>query len=411
MNDSLAAGIDLGTSGVRVAVVDRSGRRVGGHAVRLAPADRRDPAALWAAVVAALQGVDLRQVGRVAVAGTSGTILPVDASGTPLGPLSLYNDGADPALAARVAAVAPAASAAVGATSPLARALAWDVTAQLLHEADWVAGRLRGAFGLTDANNALKTGYDVAAELWPDWIAAAGLARHRLPAVAAPGAVLGGVGTEAVAAGLPRRAVVVAGTTDGCASFLATGASETGDAVTALGSTLTVKLLSAAPVQSAAHGVYSHRLLGRWLAGGASNTGGAALAQFFSAGQLAALSAAIDPARDSGLDYYPLPRPGERFPVADPALPPRTDPRPADDVAFLHGLLEGIARVEAAGYARLAALGGPAVRRVLTVGGGAANPAWTALRQRILGVPVFAAAEAEAAYGAALLAATGVVGV
>jgi sugar (pentulose or hexulose) kinase len=152
-------------------------------------------------------------------------------------------------------------------------------------------------------------------------------------------------------------------------------------------------------------------LLGRWLAGGASNTGGAALAQFFSAGQLAALSAAIDPARDSGLDYYPLPRPGERFPVADPALPPRTDPRPADDVAFLHGLLEGIARVEAAGYARLAALGGPAVRRVLTVGGGAANPAWTALRQRILGVPVFAAAEAEAAYGAALLAATGVVGV
>lgn len=32
-------------------------------------------------------------------------------------------------------------------------------------------------------------------------------------------------------------------------------------------------------------------------------------------------------------------------------------PRPADDAAFLHGLLEGMARIEALGYERLAALG------------------------------------------------------
>ena len=36
--------------------------------------------------------------------------------------------------------------------------------------------------------------------------------------------------------GLSKSCLVVAGTTDGCASFLATGASAPGDAVTALGS-------------------------------------------------------------------------------------------------------------------------------------------------------------------------------
>lgn len=74
-----------------------------------------------------------------------------------------------------------------------------------------------------------------------------------------------------------------------------------------------------------------------WLVGGASNTGGEALAQFFSAGELAALSADIDAEAESPLRYYPLPRPGERFPVADPELAPCAAPRPDSDAAFLHG--------------------------------------------------------------------------
>jgi sugar (pentulose or hexulose) kinase len=56
------------------------------------------------------------------------------------------------------------------------------------------------------------------------------------------------------------------------------------------------------------------------------------------------------------------------------------------------------------GYRRLAELGTPPVRRVLTVGGGAANRVWTAIRTRVLGVPVEAATATEAAQGAAILA-------
>ena len=67
--------------------------------------------------------------------------------------------------------------------------------------------------------------------------------------------------------------------------------------------------------------------------------------------------------------------------------------------------------MEAAGYARLAALGAPYPARVLTAGGGAANPVWAAMRARVLGVgDVGPAAQGEAAYGAALLARASVVG-
>lgn len=131
------------------------------------------------------------------------------------------------------------------------------------------------------------------------------------------------------------------------------------------------------------------------------------LRQHFGDAQLAELSARIDPGRDSGLDLYPLPAPGERFPVADPSLQPRMEPRPADDALFLHGLLEGIARIEASAYALLAGMGASQLTRVVTAGGGARNAQWRAMRQRLLGVPVEAAAHGEASYGAALLARDG----
>src|SRR3712207_7580953 len=49
--------------------------------------------------------------------------------------------------------------------------------ARLLHQADWVAGRLLDRFARTDENNALKTGYDPVERRWPDWLARAGLDR------------------------------------------------------------------------------------------------------------------------------------------------------------------------------------------------------------------------------------------
>ncbi len=409
-----AIGVDVGTSGVRAAAVDGSGLSVAQASVAFAGGRSDLPDAWLEGVAAALAGLRARcpaldGARGIAVAGTSGTLLALDASGEPVGPAAMYNAPAAAETLEAVARVAPGDTPARGATSPLAKALALQArprVARLLHQADWIAGRLLGGpWRWSDENNALKTGYDPVRRRWPEWLGETGLDVRLLPEVVASGTVLGPVDPPVAARfGLGPGTAVVAGTTDGCASFLAAGAQEPGEGVTALGSTLTLKLASDRPIVSSEHGVYSHRLPGVWLAGGSSNSGGAALARHFDAAALQRLSACIDPSRPSGLDYHPLPRPGERFPVADPALAPRESPRPDDDAAFLHGLLEGVARVEALGYRRLAELGAPRLRSVRSVGGGARNATWTAIRARLLGVPMLRAASEEAAVGAAILA-------
>ena len=410
----VAIGLDVGTSGVRAALVDDAGGLVSIHSVRLEATgmEADDPRAWWAACEAALDALgnacDVSAVRALAVDGTSGTLLAVDRAGQPVAPARMYHAIAAEDAMCIVADAAPPESAAHGPASPLAKALALQDApgaARILHQADWIAGRLRGHYDRTDENNALKTGYDALARCWPDWLDDTGLRREMLPAVVAPGAPLGEI-DPAVARrfGLSPSAIIVAGTTDGCASFLAAGAREIGDAVTALGSSMTLKLACDRPIVSIRHGVYSHRLGKMWLAGGASNSGGAALARYFDASTLETLSARIDPARPSALDYYPLPRPGERFPHADPGFAPRATPRPADDALFLHGLLEGIAAIETLGYRSLAGLGAPALRSVRTVGGGARNATWTAIRARVLGVPIEPALSEEAAVGTAVLA-------
>jgi sugar (pentulose or hexulose) kinase len=414
----LVLGIDVGTSGARALALALDGAVVADHAARMADhgADHRDPATWMRAVEAALAGlfarVDPARIRALAVDGTSGTVLPIDEAGRPTATPMMYDDPVrDTAVLERIAALAPPTSAAHGATSGLAKALVLagaPGTRRLVHQADWIAGRFSGRFDRSDDNNALKTGWDPVARVWPGFIAEAGLDPDLLPVVVEPGTPVGPVAPSAAAAfGLGPETLVVAGTTDGCASFLATGADEPGAGVTALGTTLTIKLLSAGPIFAPAYGIYSHRIAGGWLAGGASNTGGRALLAQFPAERLAALSEAIDPETDSGLDYYPLAAPGERFPVADPALAPRLSPRPADDALFLKGLFEGIAAVEALAYRRLGELGGPALASVRSVGGGASNPVWTRIRARRLKVPMPPVASAEAAAGAARLALRG----
>ena len=115
----VAIGIDLGTSGIRAALVDARRDVVAMTSARIAAAERNNPDAWWralrAAVGALAREARLVDVESIAVDGTSGTILPVDTAGRPLAPASLYNAPADPTDVARVAQVAPPGSAARGA--------------------------------------------------------------------------------------------------------------------------------------------------------------------------------------------------------------------------------------------------------------------------------------------------------
>jgi len=414
----LVLGVDVGTSGVRVAAIDHDAR-VSAFVTSTMPAAHRDghritqDAAVWRralddAMTRLASTVDISRVRALAVDGTSGTLVAVDDCGVPVTAGSLYNDRADDESVTAVQRAAPVHSAVHGATSPLARAIHLQRARRvkkILHQADWIAGQFSGQFDISDESNSLKTGYDPVARAWPDWIAAIGVEPEKLPTVVPAGTIIGQVSAEATRRfGLPSRAVVVAGVTDGCAAFLATGADKPGHAVTSLGSTLVLKLSSEQPVFAPEYGIYSHRIGDLWLAGGASNTGGAVLARFFTAGEIRENSRLIDPGIASGLDYYPLPARGERFPINDPTFEPRVTPRPDDDALFLHGLLEGIARIEALGYRRLAEFGGPQPTCVTTVGGGAANRIWSRIRATMLGVPVLTSESEEAAVGVARLA-------
>lgn len=412
--DAIYIGLDIGTSGARAIAMSDDGVVLseGKSAMRDHGENHRDPNVWWSAASLALknalQGMDASSVVAICVDGTSGTMIPVDAQYKPLAEGRMYNDPCtDNAILDRIAKSAPLASAAHGSTSGLAKALVFQNTAnvcKIVHQADWIAGRLCGTFS-SDANNALKTGYDPVSGAWPTWMSATGLNMDLLPEVHAPGTPIGSVLPEiALEFGLPSNVSIVAGTTDGCASFLATGAELPGDGVSALGTTLTIKILSDQPIFDPACGIYSHYILGNWLAGGASNTGGNVLLAHFSPEEMAELSVGMDPLTPAKFDYYPLVQPGERFPISDPKFPPRMSPIPDDRREFLKELFEGIAGVEALGYSKLAELGAPVLKSVRSVGGGAQDKTFSAIRTKRLGVELLNPSSSEAAYGAARLA-------
>lgn len=417
MRPALHLGIDFGTSGARACVIAPEGQIEAMERIEFGALPAFEWAPSWREglfeLLTRLPANVRRALQSLAIAATSGTLLACDESLLPSAEPLLYNDARATQEAERIARAAGADHPAATPTSALAKAL-W-LRAQLgparthlfLHQADWLTALLSELPGISDYHNALKMGFDVEAHTWPDWVAY--LADiDSLPNVVPPGSALHTISRpRARQLGIGPDCVIRSGTTDSIAAFLAAGAREPGEAVTSLGSTLALKLLSTTRVDDARYGVYSHWFGDLWLAGGASNAGGAALARYFSSQEIEVLSARIDPAQPSPLDYYPLPAPGERFPINDPHLPPRLEPRPQDRAAFLHAMLEGLARIEAEGYRRLMELGASPVLCVYSTGGGARNPVYTAIRQRHLGCPVRLAQAQEAAYGAARLACHG----
>lgn len=415
---ALALGIDVGTSGVRVAALTAGGTvearaGVAMEAPRFVGGVVRQSPAAWRAAIAAAVGrlgseLDLARVRCLAIDATAGTMLAADAAGQPVGDALMYNDSSGARFAAAIEAVAPAESAAIGPMSGLARALFLQFArhpARFLHQSDWLNGLLTGRFDLSDESHALKTGYDPIGRAWPAWVAETGLDVERLPRVVRCGEVLGlAEGDFAREIGLARDAKVVAGCADGCAAFLASGADRPGDAVSSLGSTLTVKILSHVPVFRPEMGIYSHRIGDMWLAGGASNAGGKAIADAMGEALLSRLDGEIDTSRDSGLAFYPMIGIGERFPESDPQRRAVMGQRPADDAIYLQGLYESLARIERRAYAALSEAGAPSPARIFALGGGTRSRAYRAIRKRILGVDLAEPLETGAAAGVARLA-------
>ena len=417
----LFIGIDLGTSGCRAIAVDASGKIKNQAQINYANKNhnQQTPADWWQATKAVLHvitsKVNLQHIQAIAVDGTSGTVLLCDDAGQPLSTALMYDDKRAEPQAKLLQQYAPDNSVVLNPTSGLAKVL-WlyehhkpEDDFHIVHQADWIAGQLCQRFDFSDYNNALKTGFDPVNKIWPLWLLdlfkELKINTASLPSVVSPGSVVANIHPHVASdIGIPIDVEIIAGTTDSTAAFMASAATKTGQAVTSLGSTLVLKVISDIEINDPKHGVYSQPYGQHWLVGGASNSGGAVLNYYFNNEQMLELTKQLKPGVHTNLNYYPLLKTGERFPINDPDLSPRITPKVDNDALFFQGLLEGIAEIEHNGYKLLEQLGAPYPTSVQTAGGGAINKAWQLIREHKLGVPVTVAAHADAAYGAALLA-------
>jgi xylulokinase len=405
-------GIDVGTSGVRALAVTPSGD-VLSEATR--PLDRARPAAdgtheqnpedWWHQVRAVVQEVAAQggEVAGVAVTSTSGSLVVTDDLGEPLRAAMLYDDcRGEPGTTG------------LNASYALAKAMwvaqheseIWSKARHVLHPADWLASKLTGEFGISDFSNCLKLGYDPAAMNWSEATLASGIACELLPRVARPGERVGVVNSDD--AGLPCGVPVFAGATDGMASLIASGANAAGALNTTLGTTLVWKALSVDRPEER-NGIYSHlHPSGLWAPGAASNTGPGSIKNEdppLGAEQLEQLARPHFPA---SVVCYLLAGRGERFPFQNRHAVTFFEGQPRQRGEWCAAQMQSLGFVERWGYETLADAGVALRDTVYTSGGGAARSAiLSQLRSDILGRAVVRAAQPGAAYGAAILAASG----
>ena len=438
-------GFDLGTSGARMSIVQKTSAGHFDEVVTEALAwddnlvydDGNDWRKAIDTLLSRAKGMEVMdRVKAICVSGTSATCLLVKRHSLDISRKArMYNfdvkGSSSPAVdnvMELIEKYVPDKHTARATTGTLAKLLLWSEEQSLedevlCHQSDFVSLSLMYE-GLDDDDvditthcdfhNILKLGYDVRELEYPSWMMELLKEGANMPnpedvlpsKVVSPGEPIGVISPVVAAKyGLSSNVVLVGGTTDSNAAFFAAAGAnpEYGTAVTSLGSTLAIKQLSSTYVEDASRGVYSHRfprfggsdgeeasdnnVEEAWLIGGASNVGCAVLrAEDFSNEELSSLSLEIDSNEDSPLSYYPLIKTGERFPVADSSKEPVLSPKPDSRKEYLHGILQGIGNVERDGFTVLGELGAtPKLPKVvLSCGGGSKNDMWIAMRQRRL---------------------------
>ena len=423
-------GIDVGTQGVRAALVSDRGT-VLGEAVRgfnLTPAARQEqsPDDWWERTTEVLDELmqslppafNRDHVLAVGVDSTSGTVIPLDKGDKPLHPAIMYGDQRSAEEGRECKAIAERfvhnGYTGFNASSGLAK-IVWFVRQypdkvpairKWVHAADYLVGKLSGIYDMTDYTNALKSGYDVSVYGWPAYLTThLPLQRDWFQQVVPSGTAIGYLTDELIARWGLSNAQVVVGMTDGCASQLAAGAVEPGDWNTTIGTTLVIKGVTTRAVNDAAGRLYSHRHPdGYWMPGGASNTG----ADWVSTDFGRDLSQLDEDARNcipTGLLAWPLKQRGERFPFVAPQAEGFV-PDGLGQAERFAACMEGVAYMERMAYELIERLSGERVAAVYTAGGGSNSDTWLTIRASVLNRPIYKCKEASGAVGAAIGAAS-----
>lgn len=423
-------GIDIGTQGARVVLIDNKGIIISSvdqvFPLNDESREEQSPVVWWETCYQSLllllkdaTEIDVNNIKAIAVTSTSGTVIPLDKDNNPLHNAIMYSDKRSVKQAEKCTGAAVKyhniGYTAFNFSSGLAKMVWFGETypekaqkiTRWIHAADFVTGMLSNKWGVTDYTNALKSGYDVSRFEWPDYLYThLPLKKEWLPEVVSSGTVIGTLTPDlALKLGLPETILVTAGITDGCASQIASGAMNPGDWNTTIGTTMVIKGVTQKEVSDPLGRLYSHRHPeGYWMPGGASNTGADWVTNEF-ADDLVNLNNQARELIPSGNIAYPLRQHGERFPMLSTEAR-GFEPEGLTKAERFTANMEGVAYLEKYAYQLIEHLSGEKVNAVYTAGGGSNSDTWLTIRSNVLNKPIYKMKNNSGAVGAAVLAAS-----
>lgn len=438
-------GIDVGTSAVKIVLVDQHGGVVAASEGPLSPTQPRplwsedDPDAWWAAVLDGLDRLaakNARDVARVQAIGLSGQMhgaVLLDATDRPVRPAILWNDGRSSEEAEELAALDADLHAELGVlampgfTGPK---LLWlrrhepeaiGRTRHILLPKDTVRLRLTGEHA-TDVSDAAGTWlFDQGKRQWSARaIAACGVDPDWLPRVVESTDPAGRLRADLARRwGMPEGVSVVGGAGDVAAGGIGIGAIEAGQGFISLGTSAQIFVAADRHDPDPPHMVHAfcHAAPGRWfrmaaLLNGASPL--AAVARWTGRTDLGTLLSMVEtgftgPSALLALPYLSGERTPHNDPIARGAIVGLTASTETTDI--VQAVLESVAFSLADGLAVLSLPALPSTELGF-IGGGARSDFWGGIIASVLGITLvqYEVADQGPAFGAARLARAGVTG-
>jgi xylulokinase len=405
MPDHYYGGLDFGSSGARISIINFHKELIYSNSVPYL-CSFKNPNSWINSCENLLVNLPIEvkiKLNKLAISGTSGTLIASNLKGEPMGEAIPYDQACDENKTL-LKSLTFGEDHLQTPYSSLAKALKlidqYGTNILLRHQSDWITGWLLKDWTYGEEGNNLKLGWDLKKESWPksylntSW-------QKCLPKIIKSGKIIGQIDSDlAERFHLNKKLILISGTTDSNASFIAAGLGKE-DGLTVLGTTIVVKKIFDNPIKK--QGITTHRVNGDWICGGASNAGCGILSKFFSDLEIKELSRQINPSKKTSLNLLPLNSKGERFPINDSNLEPILGPRPVSDSLYLHALFEGLAKIELKGWEKLCELTGSLPKKIITIGGGSRNPQWRKIREQIINIPIVSCKKTTS-FGTALLA-------
>ncbi len=405
MTNEYFGGLDFGSSGARISIIDKSKEIIFEDSC-IYNYEFKNPEGWINSCIKLFEGIPIKikiHLLRLSISGTSGTLVPCGSNGNNLGDSIPYNEACT-TNSKKLKLIAGGDKFLNNPYSSLAKAIKLiDIFGDdiiLRHQADWISGWFLNDWSFGEEGNNVKLGWNIENKSWPESFESFSL-KKSIPLIKESGSILGKINQSiANLLGTSENLLLICGTTDSNAAFLAAQVKEN-EGLTVLGTTIVIKKIIKKTFSYP--GITMHRVNGNWICGGSSNAGCGVLSRFFSDLEIKELSQQINPRKQTTLNYVPLNSIGERFPTNDPYLKPIIKPRPVSDALFLHGLLEGLARIELKGWCKLKNLSGYFPKKIITIGGGSKNPQWKSIREKTLKIPIINCNKSTA-FGSALIA-------